>query len=70
MCFTRIANVNTYRILVRVNQGTNHKLKGNPSSWKPNGYLVNNSIGWAYKDYKVNWDNVSNDKYNSGPTLT
>ena len=70
VCFARIVNVDTYRILVRVNQGTNHKLKGSPSSWKPNGYLVNNAIGWAYKDYKVNWNNVTNDKYNSGPTLT
>lgn len=48
-------NSEDYRILVKKTKDTKDTADGQPSSWRPNGFYVNNSIGWAYKDYRVNY---------------
>lgn len=60
ICFTKQAYQNeTFRILVRWNQGSNHRVYKTPNAWKPVGYYSNNAIGWAYKDYAINWGSSS-----------
>ena len=60
ICFKKQKYENeTFRILVKWNQGSNHKVYKTPNAWKPNGYYANNSIGWAYKDYAINWGGSS-----------
>lgn len=49
VCFNK--GYGDYRILVKKTTGSNDTASGSPSSWKPSGASVNNSIGWAYKDY-------------------
>ena len=69
ICFTKQAYQNeTFRILVRWNQGSNHRVYKTASSWKPVGYYSNNAIGWAYKDYAINWGSSSNNNSNNNQT--
>ena len=67
ICFKKQKYENeTFRILVKWNNGSNHKVYKTPNAWKPNGYYANNSIGWAYKDYAINWGGSSSSTgYNS-----
>ena len=61
ICFKKQKYENeTFRILVKWNKGSNHKVYKTPNAWKPNGYYANNAIGWAYKDYAINWGTSSN----------
>ncbi|MDY6015572.1 MAG: hypothetical protein SPI91_03840, partial [Bacilli bacterium] len=60
----------TFRILVKWNKGSNHKVYKTPNAWKPNGYYANNSIGWAYKDYAINWRASSNSNNSSNNNQT
>lgn len=61
ICFKKQKYENeTFRILVKWNKGSNHKVYKTPNAWKPNGYYANNAIGWAYKDYAINWGSSSN----------
>ena len=60
ICFKKQKyNPENYRILVKWTTGANDKVNGNPNSWKPSGWYSNKSIGWAYKDYTVNWSNAT-----------
>lgn len=69
ICFTKQAYQNeTFRILVRWNQGSNHRVYKTASAWKPVGYYSNNAIGWAYKDYAINWGSSSNNNSNNNQT--
>ena len=71
ICFTKQAYQNeTFRILVRWNQGSNHRVYKTASSWKPVGYYSNNAIGWAYKDYAINWRASSNSNNSSNNNQT
>lgn len=69
ICFKKQKYENeTFRILVKWNNGSNHKVYKTPNAWKPNGYYANNSIGWAYKDYAINWGSSSNNNSNNNQT--
>ena len=69
ICFKKQKYENeTFRILVKWNKGSNHKVYKTPNAWKPNGYYANNSIGWAYKDYAINWGSSSNNNSNNNQT--
>lgn len=71
ICFKKQKYENeTFRILVKWNKGSNHKVYKTPNAWKPNGYYANNSIGWAYKDYAINWRTSSNSNNSSNNNQT
>mgnify|MGYP004655074475 FL=1 len=71
ICFKKQKYENeTFRILVKWNKGSNHKVYKTPNAWKPNGYYANNSIGWAYKDYAINWRASSNSNNSSNNNQT
>ena len=56
ICFKKQKyNSESYRLLVKVTTGPNDKVKGSISSWRPNGWSINSSIGWSYKDFNVKW---------------
>ncbi|HOZ54042.1 MAG TPA: hypothetical protein PKY25_01765 [Bacilli bacterium] len=61
VCFKKQkSNKETYRILVKWTTNTSSDIaKGTNGSWKPTGWSYKSDIGWAYKDYTIDWSKVT-----------
>ncbi|HOZ53825.1 MAG TPA: Ig-like domain-containing protein [Bacilli bacterium] len=61
VCFKKQkSNKETYRILVKWTTNTSSDIaKGTSGSWEPTGWSYNSDIGWAYKDYTIDWSKVT-----------
>lgn len=61
ICFKKqSSNKETFRILVKWTTNTSSDIaKGTGGSWKPAGWTYKSDIGWAYKDYTIDWSKIT-----------
>ncbi len=61
VCFKKQNNnKETFRILVKWTTNTSSDIaKGTNGSWKPTGWSYKSDIGWAYKDYTIDWTKIT-----------
>lgn len=61
ICFKKqSSNKETFRILVKWTTNTSSDIaKGTNGSWKPSGWSYKSDIGWAYKDYTIDWTKIT-----------
>ncbi|HOZ54175.1 MAG TPA: hypothetical protein PKY25_02485 [Bacilli bacterium] len=75
VCFEKkdnATNIQTARILLRWTKSGNNLVQTNPNykTWKPDNWEYNNLLGWAYKDYEINWANATTTTTRTSTTTT